>query len=267
MDYATFDGQVVILDDADWMISLLDKHGDVVVVDPDVSVPVKTSYGEFVFTSGLYSKIIDGEIKFVVPKFNDTTHGWYLLANPNSSVSGKDIVLRKKNDKSFFDKKTSSVQFEVEFEEDECGTKSRQIEFDEEVVELESDLTQPCENEFYSHLEAWAQSGKQVCFKTKFALGQKDEDTWKFHMGNISIVYPDVHKVTLVELTRENCMNYVNSNFKFNEFARDNSTDVCLVASSECAPDKNEFSQFLRELQNRDPKEYEKIIDEKMYLR
>lgn len=267
IDYATFNGQVVLLDNADWMILLLDENGDVVVVDPSVSVPVKTSYGEFIFTSALYSKMVDGKNEFVVPKFNESTHGWYLQSNPDLPAQGAEIVLDKKNDKSFFDKKTSAVQFAVELEVGECASESRETNCDDEVVEIEQDLTQPCENEFYSQLETLTRSDKQICLKTKFVLGQKNEDTWKFHMENISIVYPNVRKITLVELTQENCMKYATNKFKFSKFSQDYSTEVCLKASCGHAPDRKTFAKFLRELQKRDTREYEKVIAERIYLR
>ena len=266
MDYATFEGQVVILDDADWMISLLDKHGDVVVVDPDVSVPVKTSYGEFLFTSALFSRVADGEIQLVVPKFNESTHGWYLQINPYSQTAESELALTKRNEKSFFDKKTSAVQFFLEHDFEGPLLEARDYGDDNEVVNVEASLTQSCENELYSQIESLIQNGKSVCLKTTIPLGQKSEETWKFHMENIKMVYPEVKKVAMMELTQENCKHYCERKLVLSKLANGISAEICLISSSENSPDKKTFAKFLRELQNRDPKEYEKILNEKRYL-
>lgn len=78
-DYGFYKGKFVILDDADFFVALVGTDGKPVIVDPTSTVDIKTSYGEFEFSSYIDFQRSEADGKRRLPPQNAITHGWYLL--------------------------------------------------------------------------------------------------------------------------------------------------------------------------------------------
>ena len=263
-DYAIFDEQVVLLDDADWVVLPVDNQGEVVLLDPNVSVPVETSYGKFLFTSALYLKFEGGKINPCVPKFNESTHGWYLLPSSDVNESTTSIVLVHKKQKEFVNSSNSFVKDAIDIRLKNVSKVETDVPQSEDCVEIECKLDNEQELDLYFQLQELTNSQKAIKLIINYDFGQCDAEVWGFHMNNIYVCYPNVERVTRISLSQENCERYVEGGMKFNEFQNRNHTSIEFLKSRDREPSKSTLSKFLRELQKRDPQEYENLLNSKL---
>lgn len=84
-DYALFGDQFVLLDDADFYITLSDDKGDVVRIDANVNASVKTSYGDFIFTQAEKTSIKDGHPLLKGSPVSELYNCWYLFKEKKQS--------------------------------------------------------------------------------------------------------------------------------------------------------------------------------------
>ena len=146
-DYAMWEGQAVLLDDADFYIALVDRNGEIVDVPPQVEVPVKTSYGNFLFTSCTSASFENGEFKNNVPANNEVVHGWYLFKERPEAANaivkaGNDVVERQ-----FVDEKRATLTHNIEVSEKKQDNKSSNANAEEtrgmdKVFNSEEEITE-----------------------------------------------------------------------------------------------------------------------------
>ena len=120
-DYAIFNGQAVLLDDAEFYIAMVDKCGSPVVIDEALSIPIETSYGKFLFTNCNKGEFIDDEQTFNLPSHYSATHGWFLFKEQEAFASKGEIVRAlEENKKVLMNTQVSSVSDAIEVAE-RCG--------------------------------------------------------------------------------------------------------------------------------------------------
>ena len=80
-DYAVFKDQTILLDDAEFYIALVGADGmPLKIMDgQSYSVPVKTSYSDFLFTNCSTGDENSPECGLKLSSSNSITHGWYLF--------------------------------------------------------------------------------------------------------------------------------------------------------------------------------------------
>ncbi len=87
-DYAYFNNQVVLLDDADFYIALVDLEGSPVrITNPRASLKIDLSYGNFVFRKLAVHYLNDGSNKLYDRQFDEVVNGWFLFQGEEEGTS------------------------------------------------------------------------------------------------------------------------------------------------------------------------------------
>ena len=244
-DYAVFDNHVVLLDDADWIITLVDCDGEPVLVDPDMSVPVKTSNGAFLFTQALFSTVVDGKKKLVVPEFNQCTHGWYLLTENEQEKNCDSLAVLKKDEKEFVDSVTKSVESSIAARVASlCNEKTLFVD-DKETFEIEARLVDEDETKTYFSISQLLSERRSVVLKTRLPEHSFERSKWENHMKNISICFPQVMFRTEICLTDHLCESWLQGNFDPFSTASQFSSTVYFTFGDKSSLNRDAFRKFL----------------------
>lgn len=260
-DYAFFDDQVVLLDDADFYITLLDASGQVLDVPCFEDIPVKTSSGDFNFKKyrAHSTKMRKGEEK---DDLEGVFHGWILLPQSHDAVCQNDgpkkggtssIVtagnhLIQEGDLSI----ASQVKLSAFNEPHKQNDSSIEEQAGDDDIVLKSQLEGESEDGLYEKLEQLEGSSSNVWLKTEFNpnCATRNHDSlvvWGSHMKATGEYFPNVHKQTTIFLTDDFCNSYVDDGFSVGDFASLFSTAVRFLPPnvSEAFPSRKVFRKFL----------------------
>lgn len=111
-DYAIFNNQAILLDDADFYIAAVDGDGNVIDIDEKNETQVNTRYGDFLFTRRSDVSFETEEERRFAGVENGITKGWYLMPLPVDS--GSDCLQVKNKDQSLTMEKDKQVMKNVE---------------------------------------------------------------------------------------------------------------------------------------------------------
>ena len=260
-DFAVYNGQVVILDDADWHIALADANGEPVIVAPGPEVPVSTSYGEFVLTSRM-------SWKADVPQHNPVSHAWYLIpkidrtnlkhcASSAMQIANKTHIQQTKLSKQM--RKLNIVSGMP------TGEKERFIISFPKNTDVVSDinLSAPLNSENFTFLEGLIEQSSDDAWISSF-VDAANFDTWELNMQDLNAYFPEIKKLTKIELTQEFCEMYVVEGFDVPDFCGRHQTSLIFVAPtmSRTFPIRNTFRKFLLKYVKEDPRTFAFVLKE-----
>ena len=254
-DFAIFENIAILLDDADFYVALVNSEGEHYDVPPEVEVPIKTSYGDFLFTKKICHSNDGFSEKRTVPKHDVSIHGWYLYSfsatadetrskQHNSKTKTKGIVKRESS--GILSKEVKNRIDSVEFiagmkDEVEQESKSYRIdETDAEIIEVDCQADDKLSlfeflDKFEDEFEKSRLKGEMfrhslvVC--TNFdGVSQTFEEAqfslWANAMTAISAYYPHVKKLTKIALTEHFCNKVLQGEFCVEKFQQRFRTDI-----------------------------------------
>lgn len=244
-DYAYFNSQAILLDDADFCIVPVDEDARVVDVLPTDRFSVKMPYGEFDFEPcGLGNAPISKCDRVRVSQ-NILKHkiyaGWELVRGENHSENTAEFGLKRSNKafssvdctsdsliskvrpqyKSKFDFK-HVVEIEMKGSFNELPSKNVSYYDDKLKAEtnpeiLTTSLTHPTEDDFWDAIEQVTQAEDSVWVITQLnpcdsALEDREFVNWSSHLKTIGSYYPAVNKLITVSMTKNLCETYLSGN-------------------------------------------------------
>ena len=127
-DYAWFKDDVVLLDDADFYVSLANKDGEMVRIENEVSVPIEISYGSFLFTKAERMQRDDGVWHPHSSKVTQLLNCWSLFVPPliaredddhlkNANFLPERLTIKGREDDDFVENKEKLIKCAIEMNE------------------------------------------------------------------------------------------------------------------------------------------------------
>ena len=240
-DYAMFNGQAILLDDSEFCIEFLDKNDEVLDIVVDAEIPV----------------VVNG-VSYTLYSMSDTIfYGWGLRSHEQ-----QDVLIAKQKcefNSQLLTNENSLLAASVEMAS-EANVAGVKLQYSESEV-FESLLTDSVEDELYSQLDEAYLSGKEVFLLTCFHHGQTN--IWESHMKTITTYYPNVHKITSVEMTQEVCSHYLNGIFDPRDFSGRYSTEIRYKPPTipSTFPTRDTFRKFLLKYAKINPEGFGSILD------
>ena len=256
-DYAFYDGEAVLLDDADFYIAFVDGEGNVLDVACDEDVDVEVAGKQLILRKLTANCSPKGNQKELLDAPQRMYHGWYLTLKKQDALSdvgraSKEIIasehehIIKKNDNNF-------VNF-VELLAKTSNSNKRKQPFCVPETNSEgivySQLQSKTETELYEQLDAI--DAQDVWVLTSYnpegeILRDFNFCVWSSHMKTITAYYPNVSKLTTIFLTQEFCECYLNEIFKPRVFSGQFETTLRFSAPTirNTFPKRRTFRKFL----------------------
>lgn len=256
LDYGTYDGQVVLLDDADWIICPLDIKGNTILADKNVSLPIVTSYGNFIFTQALYETIIEGKAEPVVPDFNECTHGWYLYSQKTYKDNSKALLDIKSEEKNFIDSKTLAIENSIKSHLATTKTKDEPAIHNDKEFVMNLSLQQKIETKTLQDLYRLIEEHKKIKVITDFPTDNKARKIWELQIKNLSVCFPEASLVTNVTLDDGFFENYNKGEFNPENFQNRFSCKINYILGDNKSINRDSFRKFLINHARRNPETY-----------
>ena len=293
IDYAVFENNFILLDDAEFYIAPTDDAGNIINV-PYVHDFKITINGEEYSLTKLHAKSSNERLsEGLLDAVEDVYPGWLLLPERIEQMSDERMNetgmssdeeqtgAMMSSEKALSHLVESSVSdFYSRVEEaskvgfcDERAVKNQHLwtEVDSDAINFESYLTDRHEKKLYSQLEDASTLEQQVCLQTALnsngeLLLEEEESfvVWASHMKTISAYFPEVLKVTRIFLTQEFCEYYLNGNFHPQDFMDRYSTMISYVHPTQPQefPARRTFKRFLLKYAKTGEKSFWSILQE-----
>ena len=261
-DYAMFESQAILLDDAEFCIVPLNSDSEIVKIDAGRDIQVNTELGNFLFIKlGGFCKEGDLRLSFS-NKIYTVFGGWKLdlIQNQSSGIErGKgefNSRLLTKSDAEL----AAGVQMTEDLEDDDIRfEKTEDTNTERHSKEVFSCLTKASEIEVYSTLSNNNYDSVELCLSTQLnpdgkILSGRSLTTWVSHMKTLRTYYPQVKKKTSIFLAQEFCQLYLNEGFNLQDFKDRFGTEIVFQPpiSDDVKPSRKTFRKFLLKLTRTD---------------
>ena len=268
-DYAFFGEQVVLLDDADFYITLLDERGQVLDIPNFEDIPVKTSSCDYFFKnfrahSTNMRRGADGD------DAERVFHGWILLPQSGNADSQSDQSQRGEapslvlTNNQLMQEADSIIAFQVKLSASNESYERKANSMNERVgdgdVSLKSQLVEESEDELYEKLEELECSASNVWLETELnpnciTRNHDDMVIWGSHMKAISTYFPKISKQTTIFLTNDFCNSYVDCGFSVSNFTGLFNTTVRFLPPNvpDTLPSRKTYRKFLLKFLKEEP--------------
>ena len=240
-DYAIFNGQAILLDDAEFFIALATKDGKEIAEKNTYFKEVELTFGKFLFSNAMGVDAlpecgVDGK----------PLNRWYLIPKSDFDGADKSIV---SVENALMTHAESAIKHNIELVDVfECEPK-----LDEPPVVV----TEPIDLDIYEKLNRIGRCPIRVV--TSWQSSQ--EVAWSVHMKNIAAYYPWVKTTTKIPLTQEFCGYYLEGIFEEEDFVGRNKTQVeYVLPTDKLAPERETFRRFLLKFARENELSFKKMV-------
>ena len=285
-DYAIFEGQTVLLDDADFYIALIGHDDEIVDVLLKEEVVVSTSYGNYLFSS-LAS---DGGVGLDSEFEEDSKKGfcaWVLRKKEEEISSLGQSAVNVRNDTEIIresggergcspfliqDNDLRLVDYvEASFVGADLQAfpqkiiRNNETKINQRSLVIQSSLIDPIESETYKKLDSFNPSDKDVWLATTLnptgdILKGREFKTWMTHMQTIFTLYPNINIIIFIFLSRQFCEYFLCGKFNpydfLGKYSSPKTYSFISPKNRDNFPDRDLFREFLLKFAKQYPKCY-----------
>ena len=302
-DYGVFKGQAILLDDAEFCMEFLDNNNEVLEISFDKELTNKESTDKeptLVISGNSYSlhKMPDNIFhgwglkpknrQCAAIKKANTQFSSELLTNTDAELANSVEISGRINKESSDVDAVSNASGALDMlgapgatlgtpdmtlgAPNTMGT--TKIANPAEIaktakIKLNAQLTNSVETDLYTKLDEAFKQNSNVCLATKLnpagkLLNESEFFIWKSHMKTISTYYPNVHKVTSIEITQEFCTNYIQQKFDAEDFFGRYKTAIeyILPSKPDSFPTRRTFREFLLKYAKRNANTFDLIFEQ-----